>query len=540
MLKITVSRSESVATLNIEGKLAGPWVDELATSWDDERAQSSQLSVDLGGVTFIDAAGRDLLKRIYQQGGKLIAKGCLTRAIVAEVTDSVSGGKKKSSWLCGGTKLVIALFVIVAGAAQTASAQQNAPLRLTLRDAVALALKQNPQVQIAGLQTAQSIQSQRIARADLLPQAQLNTSVAVTRANIETAFGRPFPGFSEHIGPFEIFNAGTQFGAPLLDLTLWNRWQASKQATSAARADQLTVREQITLLTVSQYLGALRAAAEVRSAESRVSLAQALFDQAGDMQKSGAGTGIDTLRANVELQNEKQRLLSAQTDQQVAIFGLARLLNLDPRQQIEISDELSFFQTPEVAIEESLDSAYKTRPELAQLEASLREAQATKRASFDERLPAIRGGGAWNYQGLSINTGIPVYQYQVGMIIPLFTGGRIRAETSRADLEIQKIERRRDDLRNEIALEVKTALAQLDSARHQVEVANLGVQLAQEEVTQARDRFVAGVVNNIEVIQAQDALSRANDNQIAALYQYNQSRADLARAIGQMETLYAK
>lgn len=540
MLKITVSRDESATILNLEGKLAGPWVAEMEASWEAERAQSSQLSVDLGGVTFIDADGRALIKRIYQHGGKLLAKGCLIRAIVAEVTGNLSGEKKNSSSFCRGAKLLVALFLLLVGAAQTTSAQQNAPLRLTLRDAVTLALKQNPQVQIAGLQTAQSIQSQRIARADLLPQAQLNTSVGVTRENLETAFGQRFPGLPQHIGPFEIFNAGAQFGGPILDLTLWNRLQASRQAASAARADQLTVREQITLLTVSQYLGALRSVAEVRSAESRVALAQALFDQAADMQNHGAGTGIDTLRANVELQNEKQVLLSAQTGQQVALFGLARLLNLDPRQQIEISDELSFFQTPEVAVEESLDRAYKARPELTQLEASLREAQATKRASFDERLPAVRGSGDWNYQGLSINTGIPVYQYQLGVTWPLFTGGRIRAETAHADLEIQKIERRRDDLRNEIALEVKTALAQLESARHQVDVANLGVQLAHEEVSQARDRFSAGVANNIEVVQAQDALSRANDNQIAALYQYNQSRADLAHAIGQMESLYAK
>ena len=124
--------------------------------------------------------------------------------------------------------------------------------------------------------------------------------------------------------------------------------------------------------------------------------------------------------------------------------------------------------------------------------------------------------------------------------MPLFTGGRIQAETSKADLEIKKVEQQREDLRNEIALEVKTATAQLESARHQVEVANLGIQLAQEEVTQARDRFAAGVADNIEVVQAQDALSRASDNQIAALYQFNQARADLARAIGQMESLYTK
>ena len=199
-----------------------------------------------------------------------------------------------------------------------------------------------------------------------------------------------------------------------------------------------------------------------------------------------------------------------------------------------------FLKHREFAIEGSIDRAYQVRPEMMQIDARLRAAQASRHAANDERLPSIHAAGSWDYQGLSINTGIPVYQYQVGAVVPLFTGGRIHAETSKADLEIKKVEQQRDDLRNQIALEVKTAAAQLESARHQVEVANLGIQLSQEEVTQARDRFAAGVANNIEVVQAQDALSRASDNQIAALYQFNQARADLARAIGQMESLYTK
>jgi outer membrane protein len=96
------------------------------------------------------------------------------------------------------------------------------------------------------------------------------------------------------------------------------------------------------------------------------------------------------------------------------------------------------------------------------------------------------------------------------------------------------------ELTNQIALQVKSAIALLESARHEVDVANLGVKLAQEEVTQARDRFQAGVANNIEVVTAQDELARANDNQIVALYRYNQSRADLAQAVGQIEQLYTK
>jgi outer membrane protein len=124
--------------------------------------------------------------------------------------------------------------------------------------------------------------------------------------------------------------------------------------------------------------------------------------------------------------------------------------------------------------------------------------------------------------------------------VPIITGGRIHAENAIGDLELKKIAQQRQDLENQIAVDVKTAAAELASARSEVDVANQGVSLAQEEVHQARDRFSAGVANNIELIQAQDALARANNNQIAALYSYNQARADLARATGQMESLYAK
>ena len=120
------------------------------------------------------------------------------------------------------------------------------------------------------------------------------------------------------------------------------------------------------------------------------------------------------------------------------------------------------------------------------------------------------------------------------------TGGRIRAQIAVDDIELKKLAQQQTDLRNQIAQEVKTASAQLDAAKSEVDVANLGVDLAREEVTQARDRFQAGVANNIEVITAQDELARANDNQIVALYRYNQARADLAHATGQMESLYAK
>ncbi len=291
---------------------------------------------------------------------------------------------------------------------------------------------------------------------------------------------------------------------------------------------------------VSQYIGTLRSIADVQASQSRVDLAQALYNQAADLQKEGVGTGIDTLRANVELQNENQRLLEAQASRDTSLFGLSRLLNLDPRQNIELGDSLSFFDTPQPDVEASIEESLAARPEWKALHEQIRSAENQRKAASAERLPSVHFSGDWSQLGTEPFSVIPTYTYAGTVSVPLFTGGRIRAETVRADLDIQKLQQQQADLRNQIALDVKTSLINLDSARSQVKVANLGVQLSKEEVDQARDRFNAGVANNIEVIQAQDSLARANDNQIAALYRFNQARADLARAIGQMEKVYAK
>jgi len=326
-----------------------------------------------------------------------------------------------------------------------------------------------------------------------------------------------------------VFSAGPSFGMPVFDLTLWRRYQAAQNTLKSSKANSLSTREQVILLAVSQYIGTLRAMANVDASQSRVNLAQALYDQAADLQKEGVGTGIDTLRANVELQNEKQRLIEAENDRETSLFALSRLLNLDPRQAIELADSLSFFE-----------DALAERQEWKALAAQIKAAEYQKKASQDSRLPSLRFDGDFSYFGSSGNTALPTYTYQASVNMPLFTGGRIHAEIVRADLEIRKLEQQKDDLRNQIALDVKTALLNLQSARSECQVANLGVQLSKEEVDQARDRFKAGVANNIEVIQAQDSLSRANDNQIAALYRFNQARADLARSMGQMEKVYAK
>jgi outer membrane protein TolC/ABC-type transporter Mla MlaB component len=556
MLRITTEKKRTKTVLSVEGRLADPLVSTLEQCWRELRAASPQEKfwVNLCGVSFIDAAGKMLLKEMHRQGGQLVAEGCLNQAIVKEIIGAAKAeGREDEGKENKSTPIIfyIALLSLLLAASGLRAQEKppnttplapavGEPLKLTLDKAVSLALRQNTTAQIAVLQAAESVQDKNIARAGLLPQADLQTWDAVRRSNIEAQLGLQIPGFPQHIGPINVFNAGPNFGMPVFDLALWNRYRSARELANAGRANSLSTREQVILLVVSQYIGTLRAMATVEASQSRVDLAQALYDQAADLQKEGVGTGIDTLRANVELQNEKQALLVAQTDRDSSLYALNRILNLDPHQEIALADSLSFFDTPQPDVNVSIDEALGTRQEWKAIESQEKAAEHDKRASQDLRLPNLRVDGNWAYQGTRLNNGIPIYNYQATLDMPIFTGGRTRAEIVRSDLQLRVIHEQKSDLRNQISLDVKNALLNLKSARSQVEVSTLGVQLANQEVYQARDRFKAGVANNIEVIQAQDALARANDNEIAALYRFNQARADFARSTGQMERVYAK
>ena len=418
MLRITPQDSPQALTLRLEGKLTGPWVGELEKCWLALDAGARPVLVDLSQVDFIDASGKDLLRRMHGAGLRLRATTPLTRCIVEQISR------------------VLACFVLVAPGLL---AQPAPALRLSLREAVVLALKQNPQVQIASLSLAQSQEERTIARSALLPQAGFQTFEREQRFNLEAFIGSRFPGAPQHAGPFETFQAGPGFSVPLLDLTLWRRWRASAEAVHATSARQEGVREQIVLLVVSQYLGVLRAGAQMDAAQSRAELAQALYDQAADLQKAGVGTGIDTLRANVQLQNERQRLIMARTQLDTTRFGLARLLSLDPSQAIEVTDQVSFFSTPAVEAGERLAAAYANRPELKALRFQAQAVSLQQQAVAATRYPSVHFDGTWGYQGLrSPTAAIPAYQYTVTLNLPLFTGGRIGAETARAQLELRK------------------------------------------------------------------------------------------------------
>src|SRR5271156_418083 len=432
---------------------------------------------------------------------------------------------------------ILQLSLPLASFAPQPPAAPPAPLQLTLKQAVQLALKQNPQRLIAQILVQESDRNSQIARSALLPQANVAASGAVNQYNVQSIERAPK---REGLGPYQIINAGPNFSQTILDFPKIRAYQIGREGTHQARADEQTAREIVVNAVVDQYLLILRALATRDAASVRVKLAQRLYEQATELQKTGVGLSIDTVRANVELQNERQNLIDAETLTHTTKYGLAALLDLPRDQDLEAADHMDFFDLPALDRQLLLDQALTSRPEIKSFNSQQRIAKLTTDSAGEQRLPQLDFSGFWLYQGSRFDNGIPAYTYALSLEFPIFTGGRIRAEEARAKLEEQHVAEARRQLEAQIVDEVKSALDELTAARNSVDVANLGLQLAQEEVAQAQRRFAAGVTTNVEVITAQDALARANDNQIAALYQFNVSRASLARATGEIEAMYTK
>ncbi len=424
--------------------------------------------------------------------------------------------------------------ILDAQQAPPAQTTNPASLPLTLRQAVALALKQNPQRVVAKILVSESDRNSQIARSALLPQAGL---AALNQYNLQSVESQPKP---IDAGPYQYGQVGPTFSLNVLSLPLIRDYQIGREGSKQARADEKTTREIVVLTVVNQYLLILRAIADRDAAQSRVALAQRLYDQAAELQKTGIGLNIDTVRANVELQNEKQNLIDAETATHTTKYTLAALLDLPRDQDVEVTDKLDFYDLPEMQKDALVTQALASRPEMRSFDSQQRIAHLATDAAGEQRLPQIDFSGFWAYQGKHFNDGVPAYNYTLSLEIPLFTGGRIHAEEAKAKLEEQRIAENRRQLEDQIVNDVKTAFDQLQAARSSVDVANLGYKLAQEEVAQAQRRFAAGVTTNVEVITAQDALARASDNQIAALYQFNLARALLARATGEIESMYSK
>lgn len=423
-------------------------------------------------------------------------------------------------------------------------AMAQEPLRLSLKEAVDIALspKGNARVQIADETVRQAEARSAQVRGALLPNFDGGVSYQSQTRNL-AAFGirfdSPIPGFSipTFVGPFDVFDARITGTQTILDLSAIRRLQAARQALRAAQAETESVDDLIAYKVARAYLAALKAGADVETANANVDLARALGDLAESQKRAGTGTGIEVTRASVQLANERQRLLVAENQQRAARFQLLRVVGLPQDTPVQFTITLGRDPVDTAAPEQAIEVASRERADLKAQRQREAAARVTASATKLERLPSVAAFGDYGAIGLSATQSRATRAVGVSLRVPIFDGGRRDARRAETESQYRAEQARTRDLEQQAALEVRLALDSLRSADEQVKVAEDGLQLAENELEQARRRYRAGVTTSVEVTDAQARLARARDNRTTALYLYNQARIDYGQATGTIRRL---
>jgi outer membrane protein TolC len=427
-------------------------------------------------------------------------------------------------------------------AVQVASAA--GPIELSLKRAVEVAVSPegNTKIQLSGeaLKQAQSRSAQ--ARAALLPDLEASLTDRDQTANLAAMgihISVPIPGFQfpTFVGPFTTMDARATVTQSVFDFSSIKRFQASKVGVSAARSDIDSTEEQVAAQVARAYLAAVRADADVETAQSDVTLAEAVLKQAENQKAAGTGTGIEITRAKVQLANDRQRLLVAGNQRTSARLQLMRVMGLRLDTELELTDKLAYVPVDAVTIEQARAQALKERPDLKAQQEREANARIAASATKMERLPSVAAFGDYGSIGPGFDNALPTRTYGISLRVPVFDGGRRDARRAESASQYRSEKVRTNDLKEQIELDVRLALDALESAEQQVKVAKEGLELADNELTQARRRVDAGVAIGVEVTDAQTRLERARDNQTAALYNYNVARIDLAQSMGKVRSM---
>ena len=409
-------------------------------------------------------------------------------------------------------------------------------IKISILDAIDRGLRHNLGLLLSQEQTESARAQHRQVLSALLPNITGNVSESVNQINL-AAFGIPLPAglASPVVGPFGLFDVHGSMTETFLDFSALNRVRASTENQKAANFNLQDARELVVLAVGNQYLLTFANAARLDTARAQLATAQAIFQQAQDMKKAGVNAGIDVLRAQVQMQAQQQRVLAAQNQFEQQKMTLARAIGLPVSQSIELTDKVPYAPLPELNIDEALARAYQRRPEYLAAEARLRSAELEVKAAKGEALPSLQINGQYGIIGQTPGSAEQTYNLTGGVKIPVFQGGRVKADVAQAQTTLRQIRMQLDDLHNRVEQEVRSSLLDVKTSNEQVTVARQSIDLAGEQLKEAQDRYSAGVSGSLEVVQAQEAVANANETYIQALYLNNVAKLSLAHALGVAE-----
>jgi outer membrane protein TolC len=406
--------------------------------------------------------------------------------------------------------------------------------RLTLRDAVEMAVRYNLGA-IESEEATRTARGQRVqALSALLPQVSLGWSyndAQVTAASLGFS-STPIVPVPSVIGPFHYTTMAASASQTIFSLESIRRFRAAQTAEQAAQLSHDDILDLVTVAVSNGYLLIIDATSRIDATVAEVRNAQALYDQAVEALAAGTSPKIDVTRTAVELHTEQYNLTVARNNFAIAKLNLARVIGLPLGQVYELVDHLPYADLDPQSVDEALRMATDTRADYRAAQRAVDTAQYQLGAAHAQRYPTAAVSGDTGWQGVTVASSQYIFSVQAGVTVPLFTGGRIEGEVTQAQAALQQRQAERDNLRGQIEYDVRTALLNLQAAKEQVEVARETLALANENLARSQERFAAGVTDSVEVVQAQQSLSSANDQYISGTYSHNLAKLQLARALG--------
>lgn len=411
-------------------------------------------------------------------------------------------------------------------------------LPLALNDAIERGLKYN-------LGLVESSVREREARAerlkslnDLLPNVNASISQTAEQVNLKALgfnFSIPGAAIPVVVGPFGIQDARAGVTQTIFDWHSIQQLRSSSESVKSSQASYLSSRETVVLVVVNAYLEVIADQAAIESQQAQIKTSEALYQRARDQRSAGVAARIDELRAQVELKTQQQRLIAAQDQKSKDLLSLARVIGLPNGQEFTLSTNVPYRPVEGVTLDQALQDSYANRPDYASAEHDVRAAELNKKAAAAEYYPSITTSSNYGDIGPNFGNSHGTFEASASLNIPIFQGTHVKADVLQADAALQQKQAELADLKGRIDQDVRSAFLDLNAADQLVSVAKSNVELAHETLAEAQDRFSAGVTDNIEVVQAQESVSAADQAYISSLYTFNISKAQLARAMGVAE-----
>lgn len=418
----------------------------------------------------------------------------------------------------------------------------NAPpstLALKLDDAIQRGLQANLGLLVRDTTSLVARAERERALSALLPQvtgALTETEQQLSLKTIGFNFKFPpipgFPGIPTIVGPFHYTEAQANVSAKVFDWNARKNLHAARANEEAARLSVQDARDLVVQAVASGYLQIIADASRAESIQAQVNTADTIYKRAVDQKKAGTSPGIDVLRAEVQLKTEQQRLLAQQNQLEKDKLALARVIGLPPGQAFQIADNIPFAPLTGLTQEEALRTAVAQRPDYQSARKLVEAAQESLKAARAEWYPTVDVNGYYGDAGPSLNNSHSVFLVTGALRFNIFNGGRIRSDLDQAQASLKQYSDELADLGGQIDYQVRAAFLDIKTAADQVSVAESNLDLANQTLTQSRDRFAAGVTDTVEVVQAQQSVAAANDSLISARFAHNVAKVELARALG--------